>query len=114
MICLRLLLILACVTAGLLLIRLSVKAVRKKLLSRGDQGEQLLHIYRYIRRLSRISGRKIPPAVVSLAEKARFSQHDITEAERQTVEEVCRSLEDQLRKDPNLLKRFFRRFILCL
>lgn len=41
--------------------------------------------YRYLTQLARWDGGQVDPEAQALAEKARFSQHAITPAERQTM-----------------------------
>lgn len=64
--------------------RTLARSIRRKRFAGPDTNRAVLYIYRYLERLSRRGG-KIPPEVQALAEKARFSQHTLTEEERNTA-----------------------------
>ena len=55
--------------------------LRKKKRVKGDANRQALYRYKEAKRMAWLVGQKLPETLVSLAEKAKFSQHTLTEGE---------------------------------
>ncbi len=81
--------------------------LRKRKLHRGAPNQQAIRRWRYVRRLSRISG--FPASgILPLAEKAAFSQHQLTEEELGRFDEWFRQANQALLKKPWILQFFLR------
>lgn len=61
------------------------RSLRRKRWSRLSNNRYAISAYRYCKTLSALS-LKMPPAVITLAKKARFSQHKLTDEERRQIE----------------------------
>ncbi len=79
--------------------RILARRIRARLFARPDTNRAVLHIYRYLEHLSRRGG-GIPPEVKTLAEKALFSPHTLTEEERNTAASLA--AEEAARLDARL------------
>ena len=98
------------------LILLRRKLILSKRLSRcrsGHPNRRALRIWRWLLQLSRLSGEEPAVSLLKLAEKAKFSQHTLTEEE---VQLLWNALEQQQNADRRikLLKRFWYRYGLAL
>lgn len=104
------------VCAAILLLLLRRKLIhlrRKSLWERRNSNESVIGAYRYLCRLERW-GASIDPAVERLAQKARFSQHILSEDERQAaVAAVCRAA-GEVDARLSRSRRFAFRYLWCL
>jgi len=66
-------------------------------------------MYRYLTRLSRRGG-SIPEEATTLAEKAKFSQHTLTEDERSTMAALTQREAESLDARLSLVKRLLLRY----
>ena len=66
-------------------------SLRRRRLDRCESGHAVILLYRLAQRVSRY-GRPVPPELLSLAEKAAFSQHSVSHEEA----ELCRTAYSQL------------------
>lgn len=82
--------------------------LKRRYLRRGDANRQALVLWREVLRQSRILGKKAPKELRALAEKAKFSQHTLTEAELQEFYGQLAFLMQQLRKKPWLVQWMLR------
>lgn len=105
-----------CLT-GLALLVLGQYGLRRWLkgrkLRRGDPNAQALTHYRAAKQLSKHSKLPIPDALTDLAEKARFSQHTLTQEELAIFTEFFHACTNAIAKK-NLFTRFYLRFLLAL
>lgn len=85
----------------------------KKRLSRGNTNAQALAWWRYIAALSEQLKTTPEAAVLTLAQKAKFSQHTLTEEELERLMTYADSLVQALKKG-SLAKRLYCRLILAL
>ena len=87
--------------------------IRNWYLRRGDANRQALTRWRAVCIRSRIFRQKVPNKLRALAEKAKFSQHTLTEAELSEFDSHMRRLAMKLYEKPWLL-RWLLRFILAI
>ena len=107
------------VSAGLAVVlnlRAAIAAmVRRRRFAHKDTNIAIISVWRYISRLSRQKGWEAPPNTIEeLALKARFSQHIMTELERDRVVGYAKFVADDLYKNYNILGRIWVRYILGL
>lgn len=84
--------------------------IRKWYMTRGQANQQALERWRSVRIRSRIFGQKPPLQLQELAEKAKFSQHTLTEEELHAFDLHMALLADRLQKKPWLIKWLLRLF----
>ena len=82
--------------------------IRKWYTHRGNANRQALARWRSVRIRSRIFRKKVPKKLHSLAEKAKFSQHTLTEEELGTFDSYMAKLAASLRKKPWLIRWLLR------
>lgn len=82
--------------------------LKRRYLRRGDNNRQALRLWREVLRQSRILGETPPQEIRSLAEKAKFSQHTLTQEERQEFDAQLTLLSEKLRKKPWLFQWILR------
>lgn len=75
----------ALLAAVLWLMQFLLKRHRMSRLHNPNPNQAVMDCYRYLTQLARWDGGQVDPEAQALAEKARFSQHAITPAERQTM-----------------------------
>ena len=96
--------------AALFLRRALARSLRKRRFAGADPNRAVIDMYRYLVRLSRRGGR-IPDEAQALAEKAKFSQHTLTEDERSTMaaltQREAESLDARLSPVKRLLLRYW-------
>ena len=90
-----------------------VLRARRARLSRGSRNRRCLGQWRLLQRQARAAGRSVPGEVEQIALKARFSQHEITPRELETVLDFQAECAAALRK-VRLLRRLYARYILVL
>ena len=73
---------------------------RKQKMQNGHSNARVLALWREARRYGRILGTRPPEELLTLAEKAKFSQHTVTAAERQVFVNYLRTCAEQLRQKP--------------
>ena len=73
---------------------------RKQKMQTGHSNARVLALWREARRYGRILGTRPPEELLTLAEKAKFSQHTVTAAERQVFVQYLRTCAEQLRQEP--------------
>ena len=84
------------------------RKLKKRKLHRGDPNTQALTRYKEAMRLSKLSGLPMPESLTALAEKAKFSQHTLTDAELAVFDQFFLDCADAIRKG-----KLPRRFYLC-
>lgn len=85
----------------------------KRRCGQADANAAVIWLYRYLETLERRLGRAIPDKALALAQKAAFSQHTLTQAERQVMEGLARQAHDAAKSQP-LGTRLRLRWIWCL
>lgn len=100
---------------GLVLLRrsLTLSRTRKRCLM-GHMNRRCLHCWRQIAQISRITGQLPDNELISLAEKARFSQHTMTEAEFRVLALAAKNHTDHLRQSTPFFRRLWHKYGLCL
>lgn len=86
---------------------------RQKRLDRCGANDRALLLWRHARRLCRRLKTSPSDAMYALAQKAKYSQHTLTDAELAVMQDGCRELETQLRCRP-WYKRLIYVYVLCL
>lgn len=90
--------------------RALARSVRRRRFAGADTNRAVIDMYRYLTRLSRRGG-SIPEEATTLAEKAKFSQHTLTEDERSTMaaltQREAESLDARLSPVKRLLLRYW-------
>lgn len=76
---------------------------------KGHPNRRALTLWRWLRHLSKADGIALDESLYALAEKARFSQHTITEEELQTLEDARDRRIAALRNQP-MKKRLWQRY----
>lgn len=89
------------------------RKLRKKKLSTGTPNARALAYWRLLLRYGRILKTKPPESLLELAEKARFSQHTLTDEELAQFAESLTQVQAQLKKRP-LPARIFWRLVLSI
>ena len=84
---------------------------RKRRFTQRDGSRAVLYIYRCAKALSRFN-EPIPRDIVTLAEKARFSQHGIGREERMAAYALFIGMRDKLCGSGNLLRKFVIKYVL--
>lgn len=84
------------------------RTLKKRKLRRGDPNTQALSRYKEALRLSKLSGLPMPEALTALAEKAKFSQHTLTDAELAEFDTFFNDCAAAMKQ-----KKLLRRFYLC-
>ena len=88
-------------------------ARRKAVLRKADPNEAALMVWRFADRLASRTGAERSDswkAGQSIAMKARFSPHTVTEEERAALDALLAESEEAVRRDKNLLRRYARRW----
>jgi hypothetical protein len=85
---------------------------RRRYLRRGDPNRQALNRYRLIRMRSRLLRKPIPSQMTELAEKAKFSPHDISHEELEQFQSYFRQGQEKLKNYP--IRRIYARWIRVL
>ncbi len=105
------------IPAGLLLLASAfygryvlLRSRMEKRLSEPDGRIRVIHIYRQAERLGRY-GAEMPPVIRAAAEKAAFSQHEISAEEQDACLSALSKLTDETWKSLSGKKRFFFRFL---
>lgn len=75
---------------------------------RGSANRQALHRWRTAERLSRLLGREPEEELLALAQKAKFSRHELTQEELARFDDFCRNACRQLGKKPWYLQWIYR------
>ena len=86
---------------------------RRKRCRKGHPNRRALTLWRWLVQLSKAEERKIPEELLCLAEKARFSQHTLEEAELQLLQQAVDRAVQELKNLP-LSKRLWHRYGLVL
>lgn len=84
--------------------------IRRWHMTRGQANEQALARWKSVRIRSRIFGRKPPEKLLSLAEKAKYSQYTLTEEELTEFDLYMTALAAKIQKKPWLLRWLLRLF----
>ena len=82
----------------------------EKRLSEPDGRVRVIHIYQQAERLGRY-GAEMPPVIRAAAEKAAFSQHEISAEEQDACLSALSKLTDETWKSLSGKQRFFFRFL---
>ena len=94
---------------SLFLCRIIVRKLRKRGFAQADTNAAVIYAWHYISRLTR---RKKPPEEINeLAFKARFSQHRISEDERNLVINYAAKLTEETISSKGLLERFWLKYV---
>ena len=89
--------------------RALARSVRRRRFAGADTNRAVIDMYRYLTRLSRRGG-SIPEEATTLAEKAKFSQHTLTEDERSTMAALTQREAESLDAGLSLVKRLLLRY----
>ncbi len=89
--------------------RALARSVRRRRFAGADTNRAVIDMYRYLTRLSRRGG-SIPEEATTLAEKAKFSQHTLTEDERSTMAALTQREAESLDARLSLVKRLLLRY----
>lgn len=89
--------------------RALARSVRRRRFAGADTNRAVIDMYRYLTRLSRRGG-SIPEDANTLAEKAKFSQHTLTEDERSTMAALTQREAESLDAGLSLVKRLLLRY----
>lgn len=84
------------------------RQLRRKKRVKGDPNRQALYRYREAKRMAWLLSRKVPEELVQLAEKAKFSQHTLTEEELARMDAYLEQAQQTLSQKPWLLKLALR------
>lgn len=99
-------LLLLAVGAGLVLLRpLAAAALRHRRFTKGEPNGRVLAMYRYAQRLER--WQEAAPCVETLALKAKFSPHRLTEEEARQVYDALLAQQDRLRRSQPVWRRLW-------
>jgi len=111
-----LVLIIAAAAAVALSLRVQVaQMIRKKRFAQADTNIAVICAWRYLTRLDHLKGWTKPPKTIEeLALKARFSQHHMTEQERDRVVGYARSLAVDIFGSIGFFGRFWGKYVLGL
>jgi transglutaminase-like putative cysteine protease len=102
-------------TIGLVLLRRSMILSRKrKFCLTGHMNRRCMHCWRQIAQISRITGNRPAQELVSLAEKARFSQHTMTEEEFGILAQAAHDHTDELKQATPFFRKLWHKYGLCL
>ena len=100
---------------GLVLLRRSLVLSRKRRRClTGHMNRRCMHCWRQIAHISRITGQLPDNALICLAEKARFSQHTMTEREFAILAQAAKDHTSQLKQSTSFFRRLWHKFVLCL
>ena len=94
--------------------RIIVLSARTANFTRGSTNRRAVHYYRHIVLLVRLEKAEIPEELERLAQKARFSQHKLTNGELQQFAEFADSLTQTLLKEAKPLRRVVYRIVYAL
>ena len=101
------------VSAGCIVLwQSAVLRERRRRFMQRDSNRAVMYIYRCAKTLSGF-GADIPPEIVSITEKAHFSQHMISREERIAAYALFIDMRDRLCSDKNIMIRFIVKYILC-
>ncbi len=89
--------------------RALARSVRRRRFAGADTNRAVIDMYRYLTRLSRRGG-SIPEEATTLAEKAKFSQHTLTEDERSTMAALTQREAESLDAGLSPVKRLLLRY----
>ena len=76
------------------------RQLRKKKLKKGSSNQQALARWRWVLRMARLTGLSVPEELEFLAEKAKFSQHTLTEEELAQMDAYLEQAQQVLRRKP--------------
>ena len=88
-------------------------ALRRKKRDRAEVNQQALYLWQDARRFAPLSGLSLPRELEELAQKAKFSQHTLTEAELLRFAEYLAAAEENCRKKP-FWRQLYWRLVLAL
>lgn len=94
--------------------RIVVLSARKVSFTSGTSNRRAVQYYRYIQMLARLTKQTIPDELTALAEKARFSQHRLTDDELSVIVRYAESLTDSILNDATPLRRTLYRLVYVL
>ena len=80
----------------------------------GVSNKRAVMLYRHIRRLSKLTGSEIPEELTELAQRAKFSQHRLSEDDVAQLNTYSETLMQTLTQTRSLWKRFVYRMIYAL
>jgi len=111
-----LIVVIIAIVAASLNLRASISGmIRKRRFTQEDTNLAVIYAWRYLMRMSRRKGWVSPPKPIEdLALKARFSQHTMTEDERDSVVCYAKSAADDIYANSNFLGKFWSKFVLGL
>lgn len=92
---------------------LVLRSLQRKKLTRGTPQQQILQRWNTAVRIARYLGQMPPPALLEIAQKAKFSQHTPTAEDLETLDTYLAETIRQL-KAKNLFCRFYYKVILVL
>ena len=92
----------------------TIRRLRRKYVNTDGRNKRTVRLYRRIVFLSRLIGEKPDEDVSGIANKARFSQHTVTEDELNAVIAAAERLTYRVHTLKNPIKRFVYRYILCI
>ena len=103
------LLLLIPVLALILVAQRSVRLeLRRRRQHRGTANQQALQRWREAERLARLLKETPAEELIGLAQKAKYSQHEITAEELQYFDSYCRSCLRRLKEKPAYLRLLYR------
>ena len=94
--------------------RVAVLSARTANFMRGSSNRRAVHYYRHIALLARLAKAEIPEELEQLAQKARFSQHKLTDGELRQFVEYADLLTQTLLKEAKPLRRAVYRLVYVL
>ena len=103
-----------CIVMSLLLRRVIIILLRKQFLLNGKLNNRARYLYRYIMRFSKYSHIPIPKEITSIAEKARFSNSDISSKEINAIQHFIERQKNELILNISSIKKLYFKYIIVL
>lgn len=98
----------------LLVRRIIIISLHKKLLLKGELNNRARYLYRYSIRISKYSHIPIPKEIKSIAEKARFSNSNISSKEINTIQHFIERQKNELILNISPMKKLYFKYIIVL
>lgn len=98
----------------LLVRRIIIISLHKKLLLKGELNNRARYLYRYSIKISKYSHIPMPKEIKSIAEKARFSNSNISSKEINTIQHFIERQKNELILNTSSLKKLYFKYIIVL